>query len=301
MSRALRQIVKAPLYNGAEAINHGVARVARAVLAVGSRSGLLPAPPLAVSAGEWARAEGLQRIAVLAPHPDDETLGLGATLAGLSVAGVEILVIVVTDGGASRAPLIRDKTAPERAAFRMREHRAALQSLGAGIQSFGPLVAEQHGWETTAEFPRVGAAVIERLRDFGPQILCSTPPFDFHPDHRAVAAIARNAAQELGAEKCRHFYYESQAPFRGFSPTRWLVADSAAKIARAGAINAYPSQQGTLQAACRISRMRATMAGERMPVETLLEAKHFDRRTRPLKRGITARPFLDWQVFMHWT
>ena len=38
---------------------------------------------------------------VIAPHPDDETLGLGATMATLCDAGVDVQVVSVSDGGAA--------------------------------------------------------------------------------------------------------------------------------------------------------------------------------------------------------
>ena len=40
------------------------------------------------------------RVVLIAPHPDDESLALGATLADLARAGVEVTVVVATHGGA---------------------------------------------------------------------------------------------------------------------------------------------------------------------------------------------------------
>jgi LmbE family N-acetylglucosaminyl deacetylase len=37
---------------------------------------------------------------VLAPHPDDEVFGVGATVAQAVTRGVEVSLVVVTDGGA---------------------------------------------------------------------------------------------------------------------------------------------------------------------------------------------------------
>src|SRR5580693_83050 len=41
-------------------------------------------------------------LVVVAPHPDDETLGLGATIAQLVASGVDVQVVSVSDGGAAR-------------------------------------------------------------------------------------------------------------------------------------------------------------------------------------------------------
>ena len=45
------------------------------------------------------------KVLVLAAHPDDETLGLGATLKKLSDEGSEIQLITFTDGEGARGSL----------------------------------------------------------------------------------------------------------------------------------------------------------------------------------------------------
>src|SRR5687767_6864064 len=46
---------------------------------------------------------GHDRVMVVAPHPDDETLGCGGTIAKHAAAGDQVEVLIITDGGASRA------------------------------------------------------------------------------------------------------------------------------------------------------------------------------------------------------
>ena len=41
-------------------------------------------------------------LVVVAPHPDDETLGLGATAAQLAASGVDVSLVSVSDGGAAQ-------------------------------------------------------------------------------------------------------------------------------------------------------------------------------------------------------
>ncbi|BDB45455.1 PIG-L deacetylase family protein [Mycobacterium kiyosense] len=38
-------------------------------------------------------------LVVVAPHPDDETLGIGATAAQLAASGVPVQLVAVSDGG----------------------------------------------------------------------------------------------------------------------------------------------------------------------------------------------------------
>ena len=65
---------------------------------------------------------------VVAPHPDDETLGCGATIARLRSAGVDVHVVFVTGGDASPAP--PGVPAAQMVALRRGEARRALAALG---------------------------------------------------------------------------------------------------------------------------------------------------------------------------
>lgn len=44
---------------------------------------------------------GCRRLVVVAPHPDDEVLGVGGLMATAVGAGVELDIVAVTDGDAS--------------------------------------------------------------------------------------------------------------------------------------------------------------------------------------------------------
>ena len=59
-------------------------------------------------------------VLVIAPHPDDETLGCGGLIAASVRAGHRVHTVFVTEGGASH-PACRSWTRPERAAQREAE------------------------------------------------------------------------------------------------------------------------------------------------------------------------------------
>ncbi len=46
---------------------------------------------------------GMERVLVIAPHPDDELLALGGTIAHLTGEGHQVLVVFVTNGDANQA------------------------------------------------------------------------------------------------------------------------------------------------------------------------------------------------------
>jgi len=117
---------------------------------------------------------------VLAPHPDDEVFGLGATLTLGARRGVEVQVIVVTDGGAQG-------NVPEREG----EARAAGAALG---------LPEPEFWRFPDRSLRPGdpdlrSRIRRAIERHAPDVLFVTSPVEFHPDHRALALAARRVVR----------------------------------------------------------------------------------------------------------
>ncbi len=77
-------------------------------------------------------------LVVVAPHPDDETLGLGATMAQLAARGVDVSVVSVTDGGAAYPELAaadqRDSRRPaETSCVRRQDFSASPEPTSLGL------------------------------------------------------------------------------------------------------------------------------------------------------------------------
>jgi LmbE family N-acetylglucosaminyl deacetylase len=135
--------------------------------------------------------EALSPIVILAPHPDDETLGCGGLLASASQLGLDARVAFLTDGAASH---VDSPTWPKTrlAEVRKAEALAALAELG---------VSEDRtlflGWPDSAP-SRVGslghARSIARLLDwfetFAPRSLWAPWSKEAHCDHEAAAYLA---------------------------------------------------------------------------------------------------------------
>jgi N-acetylglucosamine malate deacetylase 1 len=113
-----------------------------------------------------------RRWLVLAPHPDDEVMGPGATLAQAVARGVEVTLIVVTDGGAQGD-----------AAEREREARASAAALGVSEPEFWRL-ADRSLQPRTSELLRALRGALQHHR---PDVVFVTSPVELHPDHRALA------------------------------------------------------------------------------------------------------------------
>lgn len=131
-----------------------------------------------------------RRVALVAPHPDDEVLGAGGLLQQISRAGVKTELVAVTDGEASHPDEDRGDVAAKRAA----ESRLALARLGCA----GVFIRRLHfpDGSVTAGEDRL-AELLSRL--LVPGDLCVAPwRSDGHPDHDATGRAAYVAACSVG-------------------------------------------------------------------------------------------------------
>lgn len=173
-----------------------------------------------------------KRILVLAPHPDDELLGCGGTLAqaAASDATTEVLVLYLTDGERGSA----DRAHPEQVA-RVRREEASRGRTAIGIAG-----------ATHAGFPdgqlQACADSVEWVREamerFSPDIAMVPAPLDPHPDHRATSAIFAQACQDSSIVKTSVWIYEVQPCF----PMNALVRIDCSEAAKSKALAEHRSQ-----------------------------------------------------------
>ena len=131
------------------------------------------------------RLARVRRALIVAPHPDDETIGCGGLVRALVRQGARIDILVVTDGKASHRNSI---TYPPRRLIhaRARETRAACAVLGIPAHRLTMLGLPDGGLTPLA---RPAATTIARAtaRHARTDLICLPDPTDAHPDHRAVA------------------------------------------------------------------------------------------------------------------
>lgn len=190
-------------------------------------------------------------VVVLAPHPDDESLGCGALLHA-AFAGHGARVICMTDGGASHphsAEWPRERLAELRAA----ELDAAVKALGGTPTCVTRLGLPDGGMSGLADrFEALAAEVARIAEEAGARVLLSPAPTDPHCDHEATAQIAEIAAKKAGL---RLLYYPvwslwHDPDFReNLSYSVEFAFDiGSARAAKAAAIAAHRSQHGQVVA-----------------------------------------------------
>ena len=190
------------------------------------------------------------RIVVVAPHPDDETLSLGATLSDLGAQKVDITIVFVTHGGDGPG------STPRRI-----EGDRATAALGDRISALwwdlpdGGLDGEQD--ELTR---RLAELIDDRTVVFAP-VEC-----DGHSDHDAVARAAESAVRQRSAVLINYpiwLWHWATPGDMDWSRVRTLSPSLKGLSAKRSAIDCYPSQlysddglpivgSSVLRRACRV-------------------------------------------------
>lgn len=147
---------------------------------------------------------------VVAPHPDDETLGCGAAIAATLAAGRSVSVVLLTDGENSH-PRSASHPRDSLAALRRRELGAALATLAAGTDAAPPRVHALHlpdaGVPSSGEAAADAAGRIAAIAEAeaAGTIWC-TWRGDPHCDHTAAAILCDHAQRRLATPILRRDY-----------------------------------------------------------------------------------------------
>lgn len=148
---------------------------------------------------------------VVAPHPDDESLGCGGAIALLRKHGRTVQVLTMSDGTLSH-PNSKKFPAEKLRDLRENEMIAALQTLGVSAKETTFLRYRDRSVpnENAADF----ASAVEKVKNFlienEPQTIVLPWRRDPHPDHRATWQIFSAATAEI------------ERPFRILEYPIWL-------------------------------------------------------------------------------
>ena len=206
-----------------------------------------------------------KRILVIAPHPDDETLGAGGPIAKFSEQGHKVTVLVVSG---HLPPYYRR----EDYEITLKEAKRAFDILGVAESCFLEIPATTVGEQPVSV---VNGKIGDVIKDIKPQIvLCPFP--DRHIDHRVVFESVMVATRPIGAGRS----IEILAAYETLSETHWnaahiepnfvpnWVVDISEQISRKlDALGCYESQipaasgARSIDAANALAKFRGTQAG----------------------------------------
>lgn len=202
------------------------------------------------------------RAVVLAPHPDDETLGCGGLIASLAAMMRELAVVAVSDGERSHpasSPLAR-----RLALLRPAESEAALQCLGAHHAEL--LRARIPDGHVRRHRDELKAWLLSQLRPT--DIVFAPWRLDGHPDHEAVGEVAAELEHEIGCKLV-------EVPIWGW---HWAEPGSGSfPWARAHKLEFDAATEWKKRRALRCYRSQVARDGEREPVLPPGVLAHFVR------------------------
>ena len=181
VDRPVARVVDRPV---ARVVDRFVARVAQR-LPPGTEQVLLQLRSLAAGSPTIGLPPA-RRALVLAPHPDDETLACGGTVAALVASGCDVRVVVVTDGDAAKVDLAPDELRLRRRA----EASSACDALGPGP----PIFLGFPDGDVAAQVTPLAREIAAQLTSFAPDVVLLPWFGDDHPDHVAVNHALVDAA-----------------------------------------------------------------------------------------------------------
>ena len=151
------------------------------------------------------------KILVIAAHPDDEVLGMGATIKKLSNKRNDIKLCIVTDGASAQ---YKDKKM-------IQVRRGACIKSGEllGISSFDFLDFPDMQLDTIPHI-EINKKLEKIIHEFKPSIVYTTPSNDLNKDHQKVFESTLVATRPLVSSVKTLFSYEIPALVRTpFTPT----------------------------------------------------------------------------------
>ncbi len=188
--------------------------------------------------------DGIDRLVVLAAHPDDETLGAGGLVATAVRRGLDVQILCATDGEGSH-PDSPTHTPEDLAVMRAEEGRRAARELGVDqvhrLELFDGRVAEQQDHLT--------ARLVEAVGDGRGTVIVAPWRRDGHPDHEAAGRAAAAAARRTGADLWEYpvwFWHWGEPDAAPWTLLQRFVLDEHAVLAKGRAVRAHASQVAPL-------------------------------------------------------
>lgn len=183
---------------------------------------------------------------VVAPHPDDETLGCGGAIALLRSLNCDVQVLVISDGTLSH-PRSQKYPAPALRALRFGETLLALEVLGVDANDV-TFLGLPDGSIITQNSPEIISTVSTYLNEVQPQIIFLPWRYDPHPDHRATWNLIHTALKGVSQPRLIEYpIWDWDSEQRGNLPEPELVSswrldiDTVVEL-KHSAIAAYRSQ-----------------------------------------------------------
>jgi LmbE family N-acetylglucosaminyl deacetylase len=193
-------------------------------------------------------------IVIIAPHPDDESIGCGGTARLHTQRGDRVITVFLTSGELGLKHLAKEE------AWKLREKEAgkAAKVLGLAAAHF----LRQPDWFLGEHVDAAAKALVPVLADENPEIIYLPHEKEWHPDHKASLPIVRAAMKHLGRSLPQIRSYEIWTPLSEYDHVEDISALMRFKLK---AIRAHHSQMAEFpydRAISGLNQYRGVIAGK---------------------------------------
>lgn len=147
-------------------------------------------------------------VVVIAPHPDDESIGCGGTICLHRGRGDRVVAVYLSSGEGGLKTLPR----AEAIAIREREAEAAAQVLGIEDVTF----LRYPDWRVKDAISDAAADLRRVLERESPALIYLPHEHESHPDHQAALPIVRGALKPIADVEVMLLTYEVWTPLPDF-------------------------------------------------------------------------------------
>ena len=139
-----------------------------------------------------------KKILVIGAHPDDETFGMGGTIAKHSLIGNEIHVLILTDGSSAQYSNFQEMIEKKKL-----EAKKAMDILSVKNIQFGTLPDMKLD---TVPHIEINKIIEEKINDFEPDYIFTHHWGDLNKDHRCIFESTMVAARPINSPSIKKIY-----------------------------------------------------------------------------------------------
>lgn len=162
------------------------------------------------------------KILVIAPHPDDESIGCGGTISLHVQRGDEVNAVFLTSGELGLKKL------PQEKAWEVREAEACAAGKVLGIRQSSFLRFPD--WNMGDDVKSAAAKLRSVIQHLRPKMVYLPHPLEWHPDHRAALPVLRAAFHHMSLTPPILRGYEVWTPLAEYQHVEDITAMMPKKI-----------------------------------------------------------------------
>lgn len=186
---------------------------------------------------------GQNRILVIAPHPDDETLGCGGLILQARELGRQVRIVIVSDG--AQGSTASAQPTPNLVKTRQQEALCATSRLGIDANAVIFLNLPDGALSSCAS--ELDLKLSEQISAFLPDLILSPYEKENHPDHRAIAeSVNRLRKTHANTMECRWVEYPVWFWPRG--AWRFLLNPNRSQLTKLGITHVKDKKKQALEA-----------------------------------------------------